>query len=210
MKRRLLLCTAALSLLVSGPVLAAPLSGPELAAAVRERLQQPAVLRGDFEQSKQVQGFAKPLLSRGDFVVSRERGVLWRTKTPFASNLRLTRDEILATQGNGAVAFRLDAAKEPTVRIINSLMFSLLNGDIAALSEYFRIEGQIDGRRWQLQLQARQPALAKLFKAIELSGETHVNRIRLDEANGDLTQLRFTAQRSEPARLSADEATRFD
>ncbi|MCV2350881.1 outer membrane lipoprotein carrier protein LolA [Paucibacter sp. Y2R2-4] len=210
MKRRLLLCAAALSLLASGPVLAAPLSGPELAAAVRERLQQPAVLRGDFEQSKQVQGFAKPLLSRGDFIVARERGVLWRTKTPFASNLRLTRDEIVATQGNGAVAFRLDAGKEPSVRIINGLMFSLLNGDIAALSEYFRIEGQIDGRRWQLQLQPRQAALSKLFKAIELNGDSHVTSIRLDEANGDLTQLRFSAQRSEPARLSADEAARFD
>ncbi len=209
MKRRWL-CVFSLSLLAAGGVRAAPLSAADLAAAVRERLQQPAVLRGEFEQSKQVPGFAKPLLSRGDFLVSRERGVLWRTKTPFASQLRLTRDEILATQGNGAVAFRLDAAKEPSVRVINSLMFSLLNGDISGLGDYFRIEGQVDGRRWQLQLQPRQAALAKLFKAIELSGESHVNQIRLDEANGDLTQLRFSAQRSEPARLSADEAARFD
>ena len=180
-----------------------------LTLAVRERLAQPALLRGEFEQQKQVQGFAKPLVSRGSFVVARERGVLWLTRTPFASQLRLTPSEIVATQ-NGAVAFRLDASKEPSVRVINGLLFALLNGDLAGLAEHFKIEGTAEGKAWALQLMPRQAALAKLMGRIELAGDSHVRSIRIDEANGDKTVIRFSAQNSEPAKLTAEEAARFD
>jgi hypothetical protein len=182
----------------------------DLAKSVHEQLVQPPVLRGDFEQSKQVQGFAKPLVSRGSFLVARERGVLWTTKTPFASQLRLTRDEILATQSGGAVAFRLDASKEPAVRVINSLMFALLRGDLGSLAEHFKIEGNADAKGWSLLLTPKTSALAKLMSRIELAGDKHVRNIRIDEANGDRTTIRFSAQTSEPAALTADEAQRFE
>ncbi|HEY9103764.1 outer membrane lipoprotein carrier protein LolA [Chitinimonas sp.] len=186
-----------------------PLQAADLAAAVRERLAQPPVLRGSFEQSKQVAGFKKPLLSRGDFLVARERGVLWRTQQPFAGVLKLTRDEIVATQG-GEVAFRLDAGKEPSVRVINGLLFSLLNGDVSGLAEHFRIEGETSGRSWRLLLTPKQAALAKLMAKVEMAGDQYVRSIQIDETNGDKTGIRFSAQSVEPAKLSAEEAARFD
>jgi len=182
----------------------------DLAQSVRQQLVQPPVLRGEFEQSKQVQGFARPLVSRGSFIVARERGVLWITRTPFPSQLRLTRDEILATQANGAVAFRLDASKEPAVRVINGLMFSLLNGDLGGLEQHFKIEGSADAKAWALVLTPKAGAIARLMNRIELAGDRHVRSIRIDEANGDKTTIRFSAQASEPATLSAEEARRFD
>lgn len=181
----------------------------DLAADVRARLAQPEVLRGEFEQAKTVQGFSKPLNSKGDFLVARGRGVLWRTREPFASDLRLTRHEILATQG-GAVAFKLDAAREPTVRVINGLMFALLNGDVGQLSELFTLTGAVEGKTWTLQLQPKQANLAQLLRKIELHGDGLVRRIAIDEANGDRTQIRFVNTRSEPATLTAAEAARFD
>lgn len=189
----------------------APAAAQGLPEGIKARLIQVPVLRGDFEQSKQVQGFSKPLVSRGQFLVARERGVLWHTRSPFASQLKLTRDEIVATH-NGAVAFRLDAGKEPSVRVINSLLFALLNGDLQGLGEHFRLEGRIDahGQGWKLELIPRQAALAKLMSKIELSGDQYVRSVRIDEANGDRTSIRFTAQRSEPAVLSVDEVARFD
>ena len=182
----------------------------DLAQSVRQQLAQPQVLRGEFEQSKQVQGFARPLVSRGSFVVAKEKGVLWSTAKPFASQLRLTRDEILATQANGAVAFRLDASKEPAVRVINGLMFSLLGGDLGGLAEHFRIDGEAGAKGWSLVLTPKSSSLAKLMSRIELAGDKYVRSIRIAEANGDQTQIRFSAQTSEPAALSAEEAQRFE
>ncbi|MDW5416442.1 outer membrane lipoprotein carrier protein LolA [Iodobacter sp. CM08] len=182
----------------------------DLAASVKERLTQPAVLRGYFEQNKQVAGFKKPLISRGDFIVARDKGVLWRTKTPFAGTLRLSRDEIVAKQGDGEVAFRLSASKEPSVRMINGLLFSLLNGDVSSLGELFKIEGSVNGKSWQLLLTPKQAALGKIMRKIALSGDQFVRQIDLDEASGDQTTIRFTAQNTEPAKLSSDEMARFE
>ena len=88
---RLLLC---LVLLAALPVLAqAPAaSGQGSEAGVRARLAQPAVLRGQFEQRKQLKGFRNPLVSRGNFLLLRERGVAWDTTEPFASSALLTRE----------------------------------------------------------------------------------------------------------------------
>ena len=190
---------------------AAPAWAHELADDIRARLSQPELLRGDFEQAKTVTGFAKPLHSSGDFLVARGRGVLWRTDQPFAAELRLTRNEIQTSQG-GAVIFKLDAAKEPTVRVINGLMFALLNGDLVQLGELFDFAGSLaaTGKGWTLALTPKQPALARLLKKVELQGDTLVRRILIDEANGDKTQIRFLRQRSEPATLSAAEQARFD
>ncbi|AMC34392.1 outer membrane lipoprotein carrier protein LolA [Janthinobacterium sp. B9-8] len=179
----------------------------DLASSVKERLTQPEILRGDFEQNKQVSGFKKPLVSRGDFLAARDLGVLWRTKTPFASTLKLSRDEIVAKQ-DGAVAFRLSASKEPSVRMINGLLFSLMNGDVSSLGELFKIEGSINGKSWQLTLTPKQAALSKIMRKIELSGDQFVRRILLDEANNDQTLIRFTAQNTDA--ISLDERARFE
>lgn len=181
----------------------------DLVAGVRERLEQPVVLRGEFAQSKSVAGFSRPLASSGDFLVSRERGVLWRTRKPFAGELRMTRNEIVATQ-DGRVAFRLDAGREPSVRVINNLMFSLLGGDVLALKSHFTLDGRLSGKAWTLSLTPRQPTLAKILRKVELSGDRYVREITLDEHNGDRTQIRFVALSATPAALSADEAARFD
>lgn len=189
MKRRALL----LSLL---PLTA--VAAPDLAQAVRERLQQPEWLRGEFTQAKKVPGFAKPLVSRGDFVLARGRGVLWRTTKPFASELRLTRDEIRATQG-GQTAMRLDAAREPAVRVINTLMFALLNGDVSGLAELFELSGSTQGAGWQLALTPRPGPLQQVLKKVELEGDGFVRRIQLFEANGDESLIQLARQRSDGA-----------
>ncbi|WP_158253726.1 outer membrane lipoprotein carrier protein LolA [Chromobacterium alticapitis] len=181
----------------------------DLSAAIAKQLAQPPVLRGTFEQTKQVAGFAKPLRSRGSFLVSRDKGVLWDTREPFASKLRLTRGEIVATQ-NGAVSFQLSAAKEPTVRMINELMFSLLGGNLKTLDGYFSIAGKLDGKGWQLTLTPKQAALGKVMRKIELSGDQYVRGIRMDESNGDATSIVFSQQNAMPKTLSKDEEARFD
>jgi hypothetical protein len=187
MKRRTLLLAAL-------PIAAQ--AAPDLAQAVRERLQQPEWLRGDFTQAKKVPGFAKPLVSSGNFVAARGRGVLWRTVKPFASELRLTQNEIRATQG-GQTAMKLDASREPAVRVINTLMFALLNGDVSGLAELFELSGSTKGAGWQLALVPRPGALQQVLKKVELEGDGFVRRIQLFEANGDESLIQLANQRTD-------------
>jgi len=177
---------------------AAAFAETALAQAVRERLQQPEWLRGEFTQTKKVPGFAKPLVSRGDFVLARGRGVLWRTVKPFASELRLTHNEIRATQG-GQTSMRLDAAREPAVRLITTLMFSLLNGDVSGLADVLELSGSVKGAGWQLSLTPKPGALQQVLKKVELEGDGFVRRIQLFEANGDESLIQLANQRVDGA-----------
>ncbi len=208
MRRPFLLALCALPLILAGMRVGA-VAPVDLAAGVRDRLLNAQVLRGQFEQTKHVAGFKKPLISKGDFLVAKERGVLWQTREPFPGVLRLTRNEIRATQ-NGEVAFRLDASSEPSVSVINGVLFSLLNGDVAALDQHFQIDGELRGAAWHLKLTPKDANMAKLMQRIELDGDKFVRRIDIVEGNGDDTSIDLTGQSSQPAALSSDESARFE
>nr|BDT33814.1 outer membrane lipoprotein carrier protein LolA [Myxococcus sp. MH1] len=167
-------------------------SARDVVSQVRERLVDVPLLRGDFEQKKTVSGFKKPLVSRGVFLLSREQGVLWDTKAPFASTLTLTRKSLSAEQGTGAASYHLDASKEPGLAAVNEVMFALLSGDVKALSRRFKVEGELVGAAgWKLTLTPTDTGLQRVFRSIHLEGDQYVRRVQLEEARGDSSVILF-------------------
>ncbi|MGZ3236318.1 MAG: LolA family protein [Burkholderiaceae bacterium] len=203
MKRLLLTCCLAFGLMSSTSLLAAvPV------AKIQDMLAKQKVLCGRFDQSKTLTGFKKPLASNGRFCVVTGKGVLWRTLQPFPNTLKLTRDEIVHMQGD-RVSMRLDAKQEPTVRMINSVLFSLLAGDLAQLETLFEVDGNIRDNSWNVALKAREPALAKAIGSITLDGGVYVKNITITEANGDRTNIVFSAMQTGDSAMNADEAGLF-
>jgi hypothetical protein len=177
-------------------------------AKIQAMLAKPAVMCGRFDQTKQLTGMKKPLASQGRFCVVGGKGVMWRTVKPFPNTLRLTRDEIVAFQGE-RVSMRLDAKQEPTVRMINSVLFSLLSGELGTLETLFEVDGTADASSWKVALKARQPALAKAIGAISLDGGAYVKNITINEASGDHTAIVFSEIKTGESAITADEAALF-
>jgi hypothetical protein len=177
-------------------------------AQIQALLARPAVMCGRFDQTKQLAGMKKPLAAEGRFCVVAGKGVLWRTLTPFKSTLRLTRDEIVNYQGD-RVAMRLDAKTEPTVRMINNVLFSLLAGDLAQLDTLFESDGAVEAGHWRVALKARNPALAKAIGAIRLDGGAYVDHMVMDEASGDRTSIVFSDIHAGAAAMTREEAALF-
>jgi hypothetical protein len=175
---------------------------------IQALLARPKILCGRFDQTKQLAGLKKPLLSNGRFCVVADKGVLWRSLQPFANTVRLTRDEIVQMQGE-RVTMRLNAKQEPTVRLMNSVLFSLLAGDLGQLEKLFAIEGDVHKDSWRVTLKAREPGLAKAIGAISLDGGAYVTHIAIDEANGDRTRIVFSAIQTGDGAMSNDEAALF-
>lgn len=175
---------------------------------IRQRVGTPESVRGQFEQKKQIAALERPLLSTGDFLVARNRGVVWRTQTPFPQVLKLTRREIIQEQ-NGKVRFQLSAEREPAVKAVNQVLFALFAGDFAALEQSFSSNGKVEGERWRVTMQPSSQALAQLFREIRLEGANTVQRVELFEANGDRTEIRFKGMQVNSA-LSVEEVKLFD
>ena len=177
-------------------------------AKIQAVLAKPKILCGRFEQSKQLVGLKRPVLSQGRFCVLAEKGVLWRTLAPFPNTVKLSRDEIVMMQGE-RITQRLDAKQEPTIRTINSVLFALLAGDFSQLEKLFDADGTIQENNWSVTLKAREPGLAKVIASIAIDGSVYVKKIALQEANGDRTQIVFTAIQSGADAMGADEAALF-
>jgi outer membrane lipoprotein-sorting protein len=178
------------------------------AAKIQAMLAKPALMCGRFDQTKQLAGMKKPLVSEGRFCVIAGKGVLWRTLKPFPSTLRLTRDEIVNYQGD-RVAMRLDAKTEPTVRMINNVLFSLLSGDLGQLDTLFDGDGAVDANSWNVALKPRQAALEKAIGTIKLEGGAYVKSIVMNEGSGDRTTIVFSEIKTGEGAMSKEEAALF-
>ncbi|KGM54217.1 hypothetical protein N800_04840 [Lysobacter daejeonensis GH1-9] len=180
-------------------------------AEVQRRIAQVPVLRGEFAQEKRLQGFRNPLKSQGRFLIARERGVLWSTLKPFPSDVVLTRDRILTRQADGRSRVEADARQQPALRSVNAMMFALMSGDVQALTARFSVQPTLLANgAWRLVLTPKPGAMAQAFQRVTLEGDRYVRSVDIEEPSGDRTQLRFTGMVDLPARLTADEARRFD
>jgi hypothetical protein len=201
---------AALAVAIAAQAAIAVEPVPAVAAQARQRMADAAVVRGEFEQRKTIKAFRNPLVSRGSFLVSRARGVIWQTREPFASSLVVTHDRLLSRQADGTVVGRVSARDEPGLRVINEMLFALMSADLQALAQRFTIEGALVGTdRWQLVLVPRDAALAQWVTRVEIDGDRSVRGVRLHEAQGDVSAIRFSQHVAAPA-LTREEELRFD
>jgi outer membrane lipoprotein-sorting protein len=181
----------------------------DFARLLHERLKTAPVLKGEFEQTKTLKGFRNPLVSRGEFLVARGQGVWWHTRQPFETTLVVTRTRLFTRNADGSASNLVDAQAEPGLQQVNSLIFSLLAADPEALADKFAVDAQpVGADGWTLVLTPRDANLAKFLVRATLAGTRDVQTVRIDEARGDATQIRFSHQVPSAA-LTADEAARF-
>ena len=183
--------------------------GGDFVRLMHERLKISPVLKGEFEQTKTLKGFRNPLVSKGEFLVARGQGVWWHTRQPFESTLVVTKTRLFTRNADGSASDLVDAQAEPGLKQVNELIFSLLAADPDALADRFAIVAQpVGADGWTLVLTPRDANLAKFLVRATLAGERDVQTVRIDEARGDTTQIRFSHQVPSAA-LSADEAARL-
>jgi len=195
-------------LAVSLSLMVCLLLGAAPVAEIQAILAKPSVLCGRFDQTKRLVGLKNPLRSSGRFCVLADKGVLWRSLQPFATTLRLTRDEIVQWHGE-RLALRLNAKQEPAVRLINSLLFSVLAGDLGSLEKQFAVNGAVVDGAWSVKLKARDTEVGKVIAAIALEGGAYVKNIVIDEANGDRTRIVFSALQTGAQAMTREEAALF-
>lgn len=173
-----------LALSLSGPLVAAE----DLLSQIRHQLQTPPVLRGQFQQSKQLAGFSKALRSEGHFLVARARGVYWITDRPFASQMLLTPTRL--EQRSQGQSSELSTDAQPGLAQVNRLIFALLAGNLAELEQRFELQPVKTATGWQLNLTPK-AEVRQVLSRVELDGDQLLRQIRLTATSGDQTRIDF-------------------
>ncbi|MGG2395532.1 outer membrane lipoprotein carrier protein LolA [Pseudomonas sp. SH1-B] len=156
------------------------------------QLSQPQVVRGDFIQEKHLRALPQPLTSRGNFVLAREQGLLWLLASPLRQDYRIDAQGIArrTEQGWQRVAQQSATAQQ------NRLFLAVLKGDSSGLREDFELSLSGNADAWQLELTPRSVLLKQVFSRILIDGGELVQRIELQETQGDSTVLRLENNRA--------------
>lgn len=178
----------------------------DLAPAIAT-LRDARVLRGAYAQEKRLHELPRPLSAEGTFLFARGIGIAWRTVKPFESELVITEREIVQ-RDSGGTTLRLSAEQQPGVRTVAAVFAAVFALDFDALQAMFELHSRRSGAGWELGLRPR-AGMAGAIREITVVGARHVERVRLSDTHGDVTDIRLSGIEASAGALTADERRQF-
>lgn len=176
---------------------------------LQQRFSQQVVIRAEFVQLRAIKGMVKPLRSSGELLISRDKGLWWQQQKPFPLTM-VMEDTRMVQIMSGQKPQIITAQSHPQMFQFNHLLRALFQADRKVLEKNFSMTlNDVAAKRWELILVPTTTPLDKLFNTITLQGGTYLDTIRLDDRQGDKTDITFTRQRLEPATLTDDEQQYF-
>ena len=138
---------------------------------------------GDFNQTKNITGFKKAILSSGEFSIKNNEFIM-TTLTPIFSSIKVDK--------NGVFLIRNGSWQKEDKSADIRLLLDIINLNIDALKAEFDINLVGTKESWKLNLTPKGYLISKIFKNIEISGSNYVKKIVLREINGDETINEFS------------------
>ncbi|WP_299802732.1 outer membrane lipoprotein carrier protein LolA [uncultured Shewanella sp.] len=184
--------------------------------SLSEQLSPSLQAKGEFTQHRYLKVLKKPLVSQGEFIFAKDLGIIWQQTTPFASTLILKDKRLIQIDSQGNVSIN-DAEQTGSGSQMSDVMPKLLNallsGDIEQLEQHFnlslvRAETNSADSLWQLGLQPIDPLIAKALPKMVLIGNENIQSLVLFSANGDRSEIAFSAIDERP--LTPSDKARFN
>jgi len=158
---------------------------------VQIQLSRADALTGHFKQVRKMRLLSKPLISEGNFVLSKKNGLRWYQVSPFKSTLIVTSDKIEQKIGN-APAMVITKKEQPIVFSFTKIFLSLFNGNTKSVEGYFSIYFRGNTKAWEIVLKPIGSPLNKAIASIEMSGGLNINSITINEAKNNQMILYFS------------------
>ncbi|HLD66500.1 MAG TPA: outer membrane lipoprotein carrier protein LolA [Pseudomonas sp.] len=152
-----------------------------------QQLAQAAVVRGPFIQEKHLRALPTPLTSRGEFVLSRDAGLLWQLRSPLTQDYRIDAQGIARRTAQG---WQLQPGQDVAAQQ-SRLFLAVLRGDHSGLARDFALHLSGSAEAWQLTLTPHSLLLKQIFSSIRIEGGALVERIELHETQGDRSLMRM-------------------
>ena len=161
----------------------------ELLAQLSARSKTVASLDGRFDQQKTIAVLPMPINSSGVFHFAQGEGVIWETRVPVQTQVKLS---------PGGISFDdqpAPAGSNQATAIVAKIFMGVIAGELSSLNDYFSIQTLGDANHWQLILTPRSDNLKAYIQNIEVRGEEFTEQLAIDETNGDKTLIKFSVDK---------------
>ena len=157
---------------------------------LQQQLSAHQTVQGDVQQRRFLRSLEQPLISEGAFVMQAQKGLLWETRSPITSLIRITPDGMTQkdSAGHWQPMQQQGAGSQSQIR----LFMDLLAGNTRTLSGQFDLSLQGDAGDWTLTLDPTSSILKQIFQRIVIRGGQTVNQVTLSETQGDRTEILFS------------------
>jgi len=176
---------------------------------IEQLLASQHLVRGNFEQLRNLEMFSAPLQSSGNFMIHKKSGLLWQQTAPFPVVLVLTKNK-LSQKIAGQPAQIMTAQQNPMAFYFSHIFLSLFDGDKEQIGQQFNQDITEINENWILTLTPKLAPLDAVFSTITILGSQYIDQIELTEIRGDKTTIIFSNQSEQPRSLTLDESTLFD
>ena len=176
---------------------------------LQHRFASQSVIRASFVQERTISGMAQPLVSRGEMVIAQRQGLWWHQTAPFPMTLVLD-DRHMVQRVSTQPPQVMTAESNPQMFQFNHLLRALFQADEQVLRENFNLDFRDQGNdNWQLSLMPKAAPLNKIFNRIVLQGSMFLDRITLDDKQGDKTAITLSDTHTAPNHLTDEERALF-
>lgn len=182
------LMTTCSAVTVSQPVYAssATVAGEQLFRQMRLH----RIVKGRFEQWRNLTGIPRPIRSSGRFIFWRDHGLYWETREPIFQSTTFTPDAIIHWQSTAAMR-QADRSSSPIQQRISRILLAVFGGDIQSLERLFKSRWSSGPKQWTVDLIPTARAIKRVIQKITLTGGNYVSSLSLGANNGDTTRIHF-------------------
>ena len=165
-------------------------------------------LSAHFKEEKRMALLTVPLVSEGDLYYQKPRSLARHTRSPSASSLVLSGDQLSFGDVQRKESMGVDA--HPAVRVLVDTFVAVLAGDTAKLKAMANVQLERVGERgFRIVVAPREANVLKLVKSMAFEGEgTVLTRMELVDANGDRSVTTFSEVHPRK-RFAPDEEKRY-
>ena len=201
---RLVLESVALVVLLASSVFAQePAQTDATLQDVVGRLATHAVVRGKFQQSREIELLSRPLESSGSFLLS-DLGLYWRQEQPLASVLIADGERMLQQVDDGPLQ-SFDAAEHPMVLPFSKVFLSIFKGSEDELRQNFDIVFVAEDEAWKIALTPNSYPLSAAIDTIILRGREYIEELTVISRSSDKTMIKFFDLQTLPDQLAEHE-----
>ncbi|PMS19104.1 hypothetical protein C0Z18_14905 [Trinickia dabaoshanensis] len=161
-----------------------------LVARIAAQLAHKTGVRAQFRQTQTLAALAAPLVSTGSLVFVRDRGVIWRTESPYRVTYVIGDAGVEKIDASGV--HTTQARARGGIARVSQMMRAMLGGDLSALYSQFDVAADGSPAKWRLSLTPNQPQLAQAIKFLRMEGGAFLSMLEITSANGDTTRLDFS------------------